>query len=62
MVVKFDDVLGLKAAVEQAKKSANEGGVPIGLSIIANVDGELEVIGASHNQRIQKDSAILHGE
>ncbi|KAH8105044.1 cytosine deaminase [Phellopilus nigrolimitatus] len=59
---KFDDVLGLKAAIEQAKKSASEGGVPIGSSIVANVDGELKVIGASHNQRIQRDSAILHGE
>ncbi|KAH8111124.1 cytosine deaminase [Phellopilus nigrolimitatus] len=59
---KFDDVLGLKAAIEQAKKSASEGGVPIGSSIVANVDGELKVIGASYNQRIQRDSAILHGE
>ncbi|KAH8111117.1 hypothetical protein DFH11DRAFT_1615243 [Phellopilus nigrolimitatus] len=62
MMVKFDDVLGLSAAIEQAKKSANEGGVPIGSSIVANVDGELKVMGTSHNQWIQKHSAIMHEE
>ncbi|KAH8111459.1 hypothetical protein DFH11DRAFT_1546573 [Phellopilus nigrolimitatus] len=50
-----------KASIEQAKKRASEGEVLIfGSSIIAKVDGELRVMGASHNQRIQKHSAILH--
>ena len=60
--MKYDDTLGLKIALEQAKKSASEGGVPIGSCIIADINGELTVVGASHNQRIQKGSAILHGE
>lgn len=59
----FDDVLGLQAAVAQAKKSASEGGVPIGSSlVIRGDDGKFEVLAADHNQRIQKGSAILHGE
>lgn len=62
--MKYDDALGLQTALAQAKKSASEGGVPIGSCIIADVDGTgtLSVVGASHNQRIQKGSAILHGE
>lgn len=58
----YDDVLGLNAAIEQAKKSASEGGIPIGASLVANIDGELKLIAASHNQRIQKGSPTLHGE
>ena len=58
----FDDVLGLQAAIDQAKKSASEGGVPIGGALVARINGELKVLAASHNQRIQKGSAILHGE
>lgn len=60
--MKYDDTLGLKAALEQARKSASEGGIPIGSAIITNVDGGHKVIAASHNQRIQKGSATLHGE
>ncbi|HFA50908.1 MAG TPA: nucleoside deaminase [Bacteroidetes bacterium] len=48
----------LKAAYEQALKSYNEGGIPIG-SVLVH-DGK--IIGAGHNQRVQKGSAILHGE
>ncbi|KAI5119026.1 hypothetical protein M0805_001849 [Coniferiporia weirii] len=62
MDTKFDDAYGLRLAIEQAKKSASEGGVPIGSSILANVDGVVKVLSASHNQRVQKSSAILHGE
>ena len=63
MSLKFDDSIGLAAAIEQAKKSAAEGGVPIGSSLVMiNEKGEHEVLAASHNQRIQKGSATLHGE
>jgi cytosine deaminase len=48
----------IKAAYEQALKSYNEGGIPIG-SVVAR-DGQ--IVGAGHNQRIQKGSVILHGE
>ena len=58
----FDDVFGLQAAIAQAKKSAAEGGIPIGGALVGRVNGELKLLAASHNQRIQKGSAILHGE
>jgi len=58
----FDDKIGLQAAIDQAKKSASEGGIPIGSALVSCIDGKLEVVAASHNQRIQKSSAILHGE
>lgn len=59
---KFDDKFGLEAAMQQARKSAAEGGVPIGAALVSCLDGVLKVEGASHNQRVQKGSAILHGE
>ncbi|THH02635.1 hypothetical protein EW145_g6720 [Phellinidium pouzarii] len=62
MFTELDDEHGLKLAIQQAKKSAKEGGVPIGSSLLTSVDGVVRVISASHNQRIQKNSAILHGE
>ena len=53
-----DDRRFLSLAIEQAQKSWDEGGVPIGAVLVH--DGE--VLAAGHNQRVQKDSAILHGE
>ncbi|CAK4023190.1 cytosine deaminase [Lecanosticta acicola] len=50
---------GFIAALEEAKKSAAEGGVPIGACLVA-ADGK--ILGRGHNQRVQKGSAILHGE
>lgn len=49
--------LGFKLALEQAKKSLSEGGIPIGACLIS-ADGK--VIGQGHNMRIQRNSAILH--
>jgi len=48
----------LQAAIEEAQKGLDEGGIPIG-SVIVH-DGK--IIGRGHNRRIQKGSAILHGE
>ncbi|QDH79984.1 nucleoside deaminase [Echinicola soli] len=48
----------LQAAIEEAKKGLQEGGIPIG-SILVHED---RVIGRGHNRRVQKGSAILHGE
>ena len=48
----------MKAAVEEAKKGLAEGGIPIG-SVIVYQGG---IIGRGHNRRVQKGSAILHGE
>jgi len=45
-------------ALEQAKKSYTEGGIPIGS--VLEKDGE--IIGKGHNQRVQQLNPILHGE
>ena len=50
--------LGLETAIEEAQIGLATGGIPIGSAIV--VDGE--IIGRGHNQRVQKGSAILHGE
>lgn len=46
-------------AIQQAEKSRNEGGIPIGSVLVSN-DGK--ILGAGHNQRVQRGSCILHGE
>lgn len=48
----------MEAAYEEALKGWNEGGIPIGSVIVYNG----EIIGRGHNRRVQKGSAILHGE
>jgi creatinine deaminase len=48
----------LEAAIEEAKKGLNEGGIPIG-SVLA-IDNK--IVGRGHNRRVQKGSAILHAE
>lgn len=45
-------------AIEEAKKGFEQGGIPIGSVIV--VDNK--IIGRGHNQRVQKGSAVLHGE
>lgn len=48
----------MKAAIEEAKKGLEEGGIPIG-SVIVHKD---KIIGRGHNRRIQNGSVTLHGE
>ncbi len=48
----------MQAAIEEAQAGLNEGGIPIG-SVIVHKG---KIIGSGHNRRVQKDSAILHGE
>ena len=48
----------MQAAIEEAKNGLNEGGIPIGSVIVHNG----KIIGRGHNRRVQKGSAILHGE
>ena len=48
----------LEAAIEEARKGRDEGGIPIG-SVLVH---EGTVIGRGHNRRVQRGSAILHGE
>jgi cytosine/creatinine deaminase len=53
-----DDSYFLKAALEEAKKGYAEGGIPIGSVLVYRN----EIIGSGYNKRVQKGSAILHGE
>ncbi|MDJ0717080.1 MAG: nucleoside deaminase [Prochloraceae cyanobacterium] len=46
------------AAIEEAEIGRQEGGIPIG-SVIVYRD---RIIGRGHNRRVQKRSAVLHGE
>ena len=48
----------LKAAVSEAATGLAEGGIPIG-SVLVH---EGRIIGRGHNRRVQRSSAILHGE
>src|ERR671928_718297 len=48
----------LDAAIAEAQAGLAEGGIPIG-SVIVH---EGRIIGRGHNRRVQKGSAILHGE
>ncbi len=48
----------MQAAIEEAEKSVSEGGIPIGSVLVY----EGRIIGRGHNRRVQKGSAILHGE
>jgi len=48
----------LRAAIEEAIAGRREGGIPI-CSVIIH---ENAILGRGHNRRVQKGSAILHGE
>lgn len=47
-----------QAAIEQAKKSLAEGGIPIGSILVKNNI----IVGQGHNKRVQEKNPILHGE
>jgi len=50
--------LFLRAAIDEAIAGQREGGIPIGSVMVhGNV-----ILGRGHNRRVQKGSAILHGE
>lgn len=48
----------LRAAIDEARKGAQEGGIPIGSVLV--LDGE--IVGRGHNRRVQKGSPVLHAE
>ncbi len=48
----------LEAAIDEAKKSLKEGGIPIGAVIVHKG----KIIGRGYNRRVQEGSVILHGE
>src|SRR3954463_15159442 len=48
----------LRAAIDEARKGRDEGGIPIGSVLV--VDGK--IVGRGHNRRVQRGSAVLHAE
>ena len=48
----------MKAAIEEAKKGSDEGGIPIGSVLIK--DGK--IVGYGHNKRVQQNNPIMHAE
>ena len=48
----------LEAAIAEAHKGLQAGGIPIGSVLV--LDGE--IVGRGHNQRVQKKSPVLHAE
>lgn len=64
------DKLGLATALAKARKSYQEGGIPIGAALVYHGDpanpkpnaSSAAVLGCAHNQRIQKSSPTLHAE
>jgi len=48
----------LDAAIDEAERGLREGGIPIGAVLVH--DGR--ILGRGHNRRVQRGSAVLHGE
>jgi len=48
----------LTAAIEEAARGLEEGGIPIGSVLVHRG----RIIGRGHNRRVQQGSAVLHGE
>ena len=48
----------MQAAIEEARRGLAEGGIPIGSVLVHGG----RIIGHGHNRRVQKGSAVLHGE
>jgi cytosine/creatinine deaminase len=48
----------MDAAVEEAEAGLREGGIPIG-SVLVHAG---RIVGRGHNRRVQRGSAVLHGE
>jgi creatinine deaminase len=49
----------LAVAIAEARKGAEEGGIPIGAALF---DGEGRLLGSGHNRRVQDDDASMHAE
>ncbi|KAF8961153.1 cytidine deaminase-like protein [Flammula alnicola] len=59
------DRYGLQLALEEAQKSYDQGGIPIGSVLLVAEDSApkgYKILGLGHNERIQKSSPTLHGE
>lgn len=53
-----NDIHFLQAALAEAQKGYDEGGIPIG-SVLVHKG---KIIGSGHNKRVQEGSVVLHGE
>src|SRR5690606_26667090 len=49
----------MELAIEEARKSASDGGIPIAACLVDNTG---EVVAVGHNERVQKGDPIAHGE
>jgi cytosine deaminase len=48
----------MRAAIEEAETGLREGGIPIGSVLMHHG----RILGRGHNRRVQRGSAVLHGE
>jgi cytosine/creatinine deaminase len=48
----------MQTAIDEARQGRIEGGIPIG-SVLVHQD---RILGRGHNRRVQRGSAVLHGE
>jgi creatinine deaminase len=48
----------MRAAIEQARKSLTEGGIPIGSALVL----ENQLIAVGHNKRVQENDPVTHAE
>jgi len=48
----------MQAAIDEAKKGRDAGGIPIGSVLVK----EGKIIGAGHNQRVQQNAPMAHAE
>jgi creatinine deaminase len=48
----------MRAAIAEAELGAREGGIPIGSVLVYRG----QILGRGHNRRVQRGSAVLHGE
>jgi len=52
------DARVMAAAIEEAERGLAEGGIPIGAVLVQAG----RIVGRGHNRRVQRGSAVLHGE
>lgn len=55
----FDAEAMLAIAIEEARQSLAEGGIPIGAALFG---GGGELLGRGHNRRVQENDPSIHGE
>ena len=56
--LKADEDPFMRAAIEEARKGLEEGGLPIGAVLVRDD----KILGAGHNKRIQDNNPVMHGE